>query len=50
MYYVQLILIPVFFLVVLAKNSYKLMKQAFSWSVAETRDAYRSNRRFYNKD
>ena len=50
MYYIQLTLMPVFFIMVLTKNSYKLMKQAWRWSVSETMEAYRSHRRVYNKD
>jgi len=50
MYYIQLTLMPVFFVLVLAKNSYKLMKQAVRWSISETQAAYRSHRRVYNKD
>jgi hypothetical protein len=48
-YYIQLTLLPVFFVMVLTKNTYKLMKQAFRWSVSETMEAYRSHRRVYNK-
>lgn len=50
MYYIQLTLIPLFFLLVLTKNVYKLMKQAFCWSISETQSAYRSHRRVYNKE
>ena len=50
MYYIQLTLMPVFFIMVLTKNTYKLMKQAWHWSFSETREAYRSHRRVYNKD
>jgi hypothetical protein len=49
MYYIQLTLLPVFFVMVLTKNTYKLMKQSFQWSVSETMEAYRSHRRVYNK-
>jgi hypothetical protein len=49
MYYIQLTLLPVFFIMVLAKNTYKLMKQSVRWSVNETKEAYRSHRRVYNK-
>ena len=50
MYYLQLTLLPLLFVVVLTKNTYKLMKQAWQWSVSETQEAYRSHRRVYNKD
>jgi hypothetical protein len=50
MYYIQLTLMPVFFIMVLTKNTYKMLKQAWSWSISETMAAYRSHRRVYNKD
>lgn len=50
MYYIQLTLMPVFFVLVLTKNVYKLMKQAWRWSVSETQAVYRSHRRAYNKE
>lgn len=50
LYYIQLTLMPLLFIVVFTKNSYKLMKQALRWSISETMEAYRSHRRVYNKD
>jgi hypothetical protein len=48
LYYINLPLLPAFFAVSFALNMYKLTKQAFRWSVSETKDTYRSNRRHYN--
>jgi hypothetical protein len=50
LYYLNLTLLPLFFTVVLVKNVYNLTKQAFRWSVSETMNAYRSNRRVFKMD
>jgi hypothetical protein len=48
LYYANLLILPVFFALAFVMNLYKLTKQAWRWSVNETKDAYRSNRRHYN--
>jgi hypothetical protein len=50
LYYLNLTLMPLLFVVILVKNVYNLTKQAFRWSVSETMNAYRSNRRVFKKD
>lgn len=49
-YYLNLTVVPVFFLVSLVKNMFTLTKQAFRWTVGETKEAYRSNRRYFKMD
>ncbi len=49
LYYLNLTFMPLLFLVILVKNVYILTIQAFQWTVSETKSAYRSNRRAFNK-
>lgn len=49
-YYLNLTVVPLFFLVSLFKNMYTLTKQAFRWTHSETKEAYRANRRYYKMD
>lgn len=46
-YYANIIATPIFFIVVLVKNMYRLNKQAIRWSVSETSAALASNRRYF---
>ena len=47
LYYVNLMLMPVYFIMVFTMNMYKLTKQAWRWSVNDTKSAYHSNRRYF---
>ena len=49
-YYLNLLVAPVYFVIVFAMNWWKLTKQAFQWSVAETKSAYQGNRRYFGVD
>lgn len=45
-YYANVVFgLPLLFIVCLMSNMYKLTLQAVRWSINETKDAYRSNRR-----
>lgn len=47
-YYVNVLIgLPLFFLLSLTVNTCKMLRQAWRFTVSETRDAYRSNRRFH---
>jgi hypothetical protein len=50
LYYLNLTFLPLLFLVILVQNVYKMLKQAIRWSVYETKQAYRSNRRVFKMD
>ena len=47
LYYINLLALPVFFIVSFTMNMYKMTKQAFRWSVSETKSAYQGNRRHF---
>lgn len=42
-----LIGLPLFFLLSLTVNTCRMLQQAWRFTVSETRDVYRSNRRFH---
>jgi hypothetical protein len=47
-YYANVLIgVPLLFIVAFSMNMWKLTKQAFRWSVAETKSAYQENRRHY---
>ena len=50
LYYLNVAILPLYFIVALVSNMFKLTKQAISWSVSETKSAYQSNRRYYKMD
>ena len=44
-YYANLLLMPLFFVVVFVRNMWRLSKQAYRWSIVETKSGYYENRR-----
>ena len=50
LYYLNLAFMPLLFVVILVKNVYILTIQAYHWTVSETKNAYRSNRRVFKMD
>ena len=47
LYYLNLLIMPVYFVMVFAMNMYTFTKQAWRWSVNDTKRSYHSNRRYF---
>lgn len=49
-YYANVLIgLPLFFLLSLTANTYRMLRQAVSFTVLETKETYRSNRRAHNR-
>ena len=49
-YYANVLIgLPLFFLLSLAANTYRMLRQAWRFTVSETKETYRSNCRAHNR-